>query len=141
VGIVPSAYVFQGIARRPHTNSSWSYQGSDLPYVPYRINLTFFKALKTYEFHDVYQQALENTEAKKQARIPVENVNGAILLISGKNDQMWPSTAMCDEIIATLKEKKFSLPYEHVAYDSDHGVSAQVQTWKKIVQFLEDNYK
>jgi len=141
VGIVPPAYVFQGIARRYHTNSSWSYEGKDLPYVPYKMNLTFFKAVMTSKFYNVYKQALENTEASEKARISVEKINGPILLLSGKKDQMWPSTSMCDDIIKMLKEKGFPFFHEHVAYDSGHGVGAQARTWKKVVDFLANNYK
>lgn len=141
VGIVPSGYVFQGIAPRLHTSSSWSYQGKDLPYVPYKVNQTFYQALQTYEFHDVYQQALENTEAAKKARIPVEKINGPILLLSGKKDQIWPSTNMCSEMIRTLKEKKFPFYYEHVAYEVDHRVGWYPEHWKKILEFLSEHYK
>lgn len=143
VGISPSGHVFQGIANRNHTNSSWAYEGKDLSHVPYKNNLTLFRAVvfRNLKFHDVYKQALENTEAATKARIPVEKINGSILLLSGKNDEMWPSTRMCDDIMKLLKEKGFPFPHEHVAYDTDHGVGAESEAWKKILLFLANNYK
>jgi len=141
VGIVPASHVFQGIAPRFHMNSSWSYQGKDLPFVPYVFNLTLFKAVKNGKFHDVYQEALakagENAEA---ARIPVEKSNGAVLLLSGKKDQMWPSTAMCETITERLEEAEFGHAFKHVAYDTNHNVGSEREHWIEITAFLRKHY-
>jgi len=165
VGIAPASHVFQGIPggdvlhwsklaqsaledceKEPagetaggfELTSSWSYQGEELPYVPIEYSVDLLKAIVTYEFHDVYQRALENTEAAEKTRIPVENIRGAVLLVSGKNDRMWPATKMCDDMVETLRKAKFSFPYEHAVYDIGHSIGRE--QWKKIVEFMSEHY-
>jgi dienelactone hydrolase len=142
VGIVPASHVFQGIAPRFHMSSSWSYEGKDLPFVPYVFNATFSKAvMETHKFHDVYQEALANAgENAEAARIPVEKSNAAVLLLSGKKDQMWPSTDMCNTIVERLKQEKFPHVLKHVAYDTDHSVGSVREHWIEIATFLRKHY-
>jgi len=55
--------------------------------------------------------------------IPVERINGAVLLISGRDDEVWPSTAMADAIMSRLRRHRFAHPFEHLAYDhAGHGI-------------------
>ena len=55
--------------------------------------------------------------------IPVERVNGAVLLISGRDDEVWPSTEMADAIMARLRQHRFAHPFVHLAYDhAGHGI-------------------
>jgi esterase/lipase len=141
VGIVPASHVFQGIAPRFHMNSSWSYRGKDLPFVPYVLNATLFKAVVSGKFHDVYQEALENGGEKAEAaRIPVEKSNGAVLLLSGKKDQMWPSTAMCEMIVQRLEQAEFRHAFKHGAYDTNHNVGSAREHWIEITAFLRKHY-
>jgi dienelactone hydrolase len=59
----------------------------------------------------------------RQATIPVERINGAVLLISGEDDQMWPSTRMAQISMARLREHNFPHPYEHLSYSgAGHGI-------------------
>ena len=48
--------------------------------------------------------------------IPVEKTNGPILLISGEEDQMWPSTRMGDQIIARLEAQAHPFASRHCRY-------------------------
>jgi dienelactone hydrolase len=55
--------------------------------------------------------------------IPVERINGAVLLISGRDDEVWPSTAMADALMARLRQHRFAHPFAHLAYDhAGHGI-------------------
>ena len=57
------------------------------------------------------------------APIQVENIHGAILLISGRDDGVWPSSRMSDEIVARLQRNHFAFPYKHLTYDhAGHGI-------------------
>jgi dienelactone hydrolase len=61
--------------------------------------------------------------SRSRAAIHVEEIGGAILLISGKEDGVWPSAAMCDEIVARLRHNHFAHPFEHLSYDNaGHGI-------------------
>jgi len=55
--------------------------------------------------------------------ILVERINGAVLLISGRDDDVWPSTEMADDIMARLHKHRFAHPFEHLVYDhAGHGI-------------------
>jgi len=61
--------------------------------------------------------------ALARAPIPVENIHGAILLISGRDDGVWPSSEMSEAIVARLQRNHFAYPYEHLTYDrAGHGI-------------------
>ncbi len=62
--------------------------------------------------------SLKQTEAVKKATIKVENINGPILIYTGKEDPMWPSSKMGEMIVERLKENNFPHWYEHVAYEN-----------------------
>jgi hypothetical protein len=49
---------------------------------------------------------LEDKEAVEKAEIEVENINGSILVISGKNDDQWPAAEMSDQLIERLKKNR-----------------------------------
>jgi dienelactone hydrolase len=56
--------------------------------------------------------------------IPVEKIHGPILLISGKEDKVWPSARMCDQIVKRLEECKHPYPFKHLSYDhAGHAIS------------------
>jgi dienelactone hydrolase len=141
VGIVPASHVFQGIAARSYPGSSWSYEGKDLPFVPFRAGPALFRALATREFHEVYQEALAGAgTAAEPARIRVEKTQGAVLLLSARKDEMWPSTTMCDDIVARLKKESFPHACKHVVYDTGHNVGSSRAHWIEITTFLHTHY-
>jgi len=111
---VPSSVVFQGIGGR--RVSSWSYKGEQIPFVPY-APFDYSKIVNS-QYVELYRRSLEQTDAVKKALINVENINGPILLITGKEDKMWPSSQMADMIIKRLDEKKFPFWYKHFAYQN-----------------------
>jgi dienelactone hydrolase len=49
--------------------------------------------------------------------IPVEHINGAVLLVSGRDDGVWPSHEMADSIMARLRRQHFAHPFQHLTYD------------------------
>ena len=62
--------------------------------------------------------SLTQTEAVEKAAIEVENINGPVLLLTGKEDPLWPAGNMCDKIINRLKENKFPHWYGHFSYEN-----------------------
>jgi pimeloyl-ACP methyl ester carboxylesterase len=55
--------------------------------------------------------------------IPVERINGAVLLISGRDDEVWPSTEMADAIMTRFRRHRFAHRFVHLAYDhAGHGI-------------------
>jgi dienelactone hydrolase len=54
--------------------------------------------------------------AEMLAAIAVEQTHGAILVISGEDDGVWPSSMMGASIVARLKSSHFSFPVEYLKY-------------------------
>ena len=52
-----------------------------------------------------------------RSEIPVEDIHGGVLLISGRDDGVWRSTAMGDAIVDRLRRHNFAYVYKHLAYD------------------------
>jgi dipeptidyl aminopeptidase/acylaminoacyl peptidase len=80
--------------------SSWTYKGDEVPYVPAPLKI-IGPALKG-DLFTAHKMMLEDKEASKKAEIEVENINGAILILSGKNDDQWPASEMSDQLIQRL---------------------------------------
>jgi dienelactone hydrolase len=117
VGYVPSGIVWGGITDG-EPRSAWTYRGTPLPFAP---------ELSAAEMDEIYRQepipltptflaCLQNPAVGEAETIPVERTRGAILLISGQDDQMWPSTLLSDMMIARLRRHAHPHPYEHVSY-------------------------
>ena len=67
--------------------------------------------------------SLTDEAAETAALIPVERINGPVLLISGTDDRVWPSSAMSDRVIERLRHHAFAFPSEHLRYEgAGHAV-------------------
>ena len=84
-----------------------------MAYVPYDMS----KGFNINDLLSLYQQSLTQKDAVAKAVIEVENINGPVLLLSGADDKLWPSTEMGDSIHDRLKAKAFKHKAEHVKYD------------------------
>lgn len=63
-----------------------------------------------------FLRSLEDREAEERAAIPVERINGPVLLISGREDAMWPSTLMAERVVERLAAHDHPHRFEHLAY-------------------------
>ncbi len=117
VAFVPSSHVFQSIADGWPRTSSWSHGGEPLPFVPYaRVEFS--------NLAELYAASLEE-EAAAAAAIPVEQIQGPILLLSGEADTLWPSAAMSAAVVERLERHGFAHEVVHVAYPgAGHGISS-----------------
>lgn len=121
VGYVPSGVVWGGMSR--YGRAAWTYQGTPVPYVPIIPTAEFMqdqmkrsrKAPMAYT--PLFLANLENMAAVEKAIIAVENINGPVLLISGQDDQIWPSTLMSEMVIDRLAQHNHPYPYEHLSYE------------------------
>lgn len=116
---VPSHVIWQGINADFSVPNfgSWSYQEEPLPYVPYLKDYDLSSAKKN-NFGNIYQLSLQQKEYIEKATIPVEDIKGAVLIVSGEDDKVWPSTFMGNEVIERLKENNFPYWYRHDAYEN-----------------------
>lgn len=53
----------------------------------------------------------------QRAEIQVERIRGALLLVSGKDDGVWPSAESAAKIVARLQQQRFPFPYESLVYE------------------------
>jgi dipeptidyl aminopeptidase/acylaminoacyl peptidase len=113
--------------------SSWTYKGKEVSYVPAPLKI-IGPALKG-DLFTAHKMMLEDKEAVKKAEIEVENINGAILILSGKNDDQWPASEMSDQLIMRLKSKDFKYYNEHIKLDGGH--IAPLEHFNIVYDFLD----
>lgn len=123
---VPSSVVWQAISAGAGAapTSTWSLAGKPVAYLPYDQTVRFDFTRYIESIYALYSGALPTADARPEAMIPVERINGPVLLISGTNDALWPSTAMSDRVVARLRKNGFSHSVQHLAYqNAGHAVS------------------
>lgn len=111
----PSSVVWQGLNFQNPANMgpAWTVDGKALPFLKpdgqaYEPNA----AMKP-----MFDHALTQADALPEAAIPVEKINGPVLLISGKADALWPSFDMSERIVKRLKDKHFKHAVTHLSYE------------------------
>jgi len=119
VAYSPSHVVFQGIdeawSDASASKSSWTLDGKPVPFVPFQIDNDY---VERYGFYlGLYLSSLQDRQAVGRAVIPVERINGPILLVSGTEDAIWPSNTMCEQVVERLREREFAFPFQHLRYD------------------------
>jgi len=112
----------------------------------------------------MHEGRLDDWSKIEPALIKVEKINGPILFIAGKDDQMWPSYQMCQMMQHRLDSLHFKHPVKGLYYDNaghrvtspdllptidykyedvifggtDSGnANAQIDSWNKMIEFLK----
>lgn len=120
---VPSYFVSEGLTgsgknKRPSGTSCWSYNGEELPYAPYKTR--HFNILKMFmeekEMHIISFNSDKDVTA--ESMIHIENIHAPILMLSSKNDTVWPSYESSVYMDNRLSEIRFPYAHKHVAYES-----------------------
>ena len=114
--------------------AAWTYRNK--PLMPIRMGSSmrvFCEHLKMglclisrvpYRETSLFVAALENETAVKQAIIPVENIKGPILLISGDDDQLTPASHMSEMIMDRLRKYEYPFVYKHLRYEgAGHAIN------------------
>lgn len=117
--------------------SAWTYGNQEVPYVPAPLK-TIFPALKG-DLYTAHSMMLADKDAVNKAEIEVEDIKGPILLVSGKNDDQWPSAEMSDQIVKRLENNNFQYYYAHIKLDGGH--TAPLDHFDLIIKFLEEQIK
>ncbi|MFM9828346.1 MAG: acyl-CoA thioester hydrolase/BAAT C-terminal domain-containing protein [Sphingomonas sp.] len=121
VAAVPSSVVWQGFdpADYRSVKSGFVDAGVPVPYLPYDNGAAYTGP------YDLYARSLAHIDAHPESRIPVERIGGALLLLSARDDKLWPSTIMADQVMARLDAHHFAHAHSHIAYaDAGHGALA-----------------
>jgi len=169
----PSYVRWEGAtARQLPGGPAWIWQAKPLTYVPIRIPMGF---AARYVWDSVagdpvrqtplFLHDLEVFDDTGSAEIPVENIHGPILLLSGKDDQIWPSFMMATRMMERLHRHGHPYADQHLSYDgvghwipfeylpvagdrkelrlmiggtAESTARAQADSWPKILRFLSE---
>ena len=120
---------------------------------------------ETTHFMFVLFHGFAEPDALYPGVIPVERINGPVMLVSGFDDQSWPSTLYSEVAFQRLKDNEFTHKFEHLAYPgaghrlgiahlprTDAGVdwhtwggnardagAANADYWPKMIEFLRNS--
>ncbi|WP_233710674.1 acyl-CoA thioester hydrolase/BAAT C-terminal domain-containing protein [Natronococcus pandeyae] len=122
VSVVGSGLVWEGgatIADLPET-SSWSLDGEPVLYVPYDLDAAE-DGMSGREFFAAMLEAA-SAETIDEATIPVEEIDGDVLLVSAGDDELWPTERLHDVAADRLEDHR-QPSVEHLRYeDAGHGI-------------------
>lgn len=96
--------------------SSWKYKGVDVPYIP--MNKIIGNESNKIKMVEYWKKGLTKTDFITQAVIKVEKINGPIILFSGNDDKVWPSSIMADMIENRLEDNSFEYSFQNIKYDN-----------------------
>ena len=121
---VPSGVVFWalGLAEPGDTRPpvAWTFRGKPLPFL--QENNTsgdpppVHEAGRPVAYTPFYRSQLRDARAVERATIPVEKIRGAVQLVSGSDDQMWPSPDLADIALRRLEAHRHPFPFRHLRY-------------------------
>lgn len=134
IAIVPGSSVFAAV-NEAMTTPGFSYNGKPLPFVPVPWSAT--PDLISGNLRGAFEKMMQNTEAMEAAAIRVENISGPMLLISGTDDEQWPSMEMSETILSRLEENNF--PYLSLHIPLEGGHNEHHDNFDKVVSFLDEN--
>lgn len=143
VANLPSHVAWPGMMGQGARGPAWTLGGVPVPYMdsPLRPSDVARVAGCTdlrdcpnrLGLHNFVAQ-LEDERAQERAAIPVERINGAVLLVAGKSDSTWPSARMADLVVQRLRRHGFRHPVEHYAYDdAGHGIARPYASTRGVV--------
>ena len=98
VAYVPANVRYGGCCGNPRFPYAWTWQGQPLAYYQPR------------------GRGPQNPTTALEAAIAVEHIHGPVLLISGEEDDVWPSSLMTNVIEGRLKSAHFGYPAQHLNY-------------------------
>lgn len=128
VGYVPSPIVWQGVAfdrqaRRSRPRSSWTIAGEPVPFLPYSrprgvdmLRMTGMLVGRPTAIRPFYEGALGDSAGVERATIPIEGIAAPLMLISGGDDRLWPSSRLCELAVDRLGAHQHPFACEHLRY-------------------------
>ena len=103
--LAPSAVVWANVGAEADGEtypyrSSWTLAGRPLPFVPYDGHWQPDADSVPPSYRGLYEQSLRiHPREAEQAVIPVERIEGEVLLAAGGDDQLWPSVPFAEQIV------------------------------------------
>ena len=120
VGLVPGNAVFMAHTSTADT-AGFSLNGKPLPFVPIPQSAVPFLVGPQRNLRLAFDEMVKDKAAVEKAAIAVERINGPILLVSARHDELWPSMEMSEAVGQRLAERKFPFKFEHVVIEGSHN--------------------
>ncbi|MGI8610293.1 MAG: acyl-CoA thioester hydrolase/BAAT C-terminal domain-containing protein [Candidatus Dormibacteria bacterium] len=121
IAVAPSAVVWYGIDQTQVppmlAESSWSHRGVPLPYVAMSTAKPTMSE-RGMALRPTFEAGLDDLEAVRRAVISVELATGPIMLLSGGDDQMWPSARMAGMVADRMAAHGRAADISTVTYES-----------------------
>ena len=136
IGIVPGSSVFAAI-NDAMTTPGFSHHGESLPFVPVPWSAT--PQLLSGDLRGAFEKMMLNTDAMEAAAIKVENISGPVLLISGTQDEQWPSMEMSESLMIRLEESGFPYAKFHIPLEGGHN--EHHDNFDKVILFLDQHLR
>ncbi|MFB6083187.1 MAG: acyl-CoA thioesterase/bile acid-CoA:amino acid N-acyltransferase family protein [Halorientalis sp.] len=123
VGYAPSAVTFQGNRLLTDPGSAWTAGGEDLPYVPlarppgFRVRtVSRWVRGRPLPLRPLFERGLTGADDARlrRATIPVEEIGGPLLLVTGDDDRVWPADRLATRAMARLDAREYPHPYDHL---------------------------
>ena len=163
---VPSSAIYGSIQSAA---PAWTYRGRppgpSAPFPLLRLNSQIGQTAESaLALTPYFLEGMKDRAAFAASLIPVEKIDCPLLLVSGEDDQMWPSSIFCEQIVTRLHEKCSSISSIHLSYPgAGHGIPsseeiielhpiakiwfafggnprdnahAKIDSWEKTVQFF-----
>jgi dienelactone hydrolase len=153
VASAPSSVVWSGLPQ--FTQAAWTENGQPVPFLIPDVGAG---GLDGYVW---YLSALTDPNANPAATIPVERINGPVLVINGADDELWPSQVMARMVMQRLRQNHHPFndlhlssphtghivpfPWEPTARAVGDGIGGNAaaaahggaDAWKRTLQFLD----
>ncbi|HEX2099382.1 MAG TPA: acyl-CoA thioester hydrolase/BAAT C-terminal domain-containing protein [Candidatus Synoicihabitans sp.] len=114
IAVVPSHVSWGPVGQHDASVAAWTFGGRALPFVR-PVRAVDYSARPYFGTPD-FMADLAQTDSVAAATIPVERINGPVLLLSGEDDQVWPSTYMSERVIERLAAKEHPYSHKHVSF-------------------------
>ncbi|MFE9745383.1 acyl-CoA thioester hydrolase/BAAT C-terminal domain-containing protein [Saccharothrix saharensis] len=123
VSVVGSGVVTQCVGPGPrllgkleHEAASWTFRGRPLPYLPYSVPQEMRMHVVNGEPVSLRPAFDRSDGIPEDCEIPVERINGGVLLLSSGQDESWPCAELSEVAERRLIEHHHPFRYEHVVY-------------------------
>jgi dienelactone hydrolase len=130
VALAPSGIGWFALgAEGPLNSPAWTVAGEPVPYPWPESGVTPPPGAGPVALRPLFEQYLLDREAIRRAEIPIERCRGPILLVSGDDDRMWPSSTFADLIAARLARAGATIRCDHLRYpDAGHAFALPTGT-------------
>ena len=114
--------------------SSWTFNNEEVPYIA--GSEKSIKLIREGHFYGGFSAMLKE-QSDSVAEIPVERINCPILILSAKDDEVWPSPLMASKIMERLLSNNFAHPASHISVAGGHAEAAK--HFDVVFEFLDES--